>query len=84
MMDERLYWIGLNLARGIGPVRLQALLDHFGDLRQAWEANRTDLLSAGLQSKTIDHILELRSGFDLEDYYQKIARPGNQSSHLVG
>jgi DNA processing protein len=76
MMDEKLYWIGLNLARGIGPVRLQALLDHFGDLRQAWEANRSDLLSAGLQSKTVDHILELRSGFDLNEYYQKMISQG--------
>lgn len=76
MMDEKLYWIGLNLARGIGPVRLQALLDHFGDLKDAWIANRSDLLEAGLNQKTVDHLLEIRSTVDLEAYYQKIISQG--------
>ena len=37
-MDSLRYWLGFNLVRGIGPVRLQMLLDVFGDVRSAWEA----------------------------------------------
>jgi DNA processing protein len=76
MTDEKLYWIGLNLVKGIGPVRLQALLDHFGGLRAAWDANRMDLIQAGLNQKIADHLLEIRSTVDLEDYYQKIINQG--------
>jgi hypothetical protein len=30
-MDKR-YWVGFNLIKGIGAVRLKALIDNFGDL----------------------------------------------------
>jgi DNA processing protein len=76
MTDEKLYWIGLNLARGIGPVRLQALLDHFGDLQQAWQANRGDLLQAGLNQKTVDNLLDIRSSMDIQAYYDRICAQG--------
>ncbi len=36
-MDKR-FWVGFNLVKGIGAVRLQALQSHFGDLEIAWQA----------------------------------------------
>lgn len=37
-VDERLCLLGLRLVPGIGPRRLQALLDHFGSAAAAWQA----------------------------------------------
>lgn len=76
MTDERLYWIGLNLVKGIGPVRLQALLDHFGDLEAAWQANRVDLLQAGLSQKMADSLHDIRSTIDLQAYYERFSQQG--------
>lgn len=76
MTDKRLFWIGLNLVKGIGPVRLQALMDYFTDLEDAWKANRTDLLQAGLNQKTVDSLLEVRTHVDLEAYYQQMIQQG--------
>lgn len=77
-MENRLYWIGFNLVKGIGPVRLQALLDHFGSIQSAWYAHRTDLQAAGLNHKTIENLIEVRKNQDLAAYYEKISSEGIQ------
>ena len=38
MPDDKKYWIGFNLVRGIGAVRFQQILSFFGDLSIAWQA----------------------------------------------
>ena len=35
-MDERLCLLGMRLVPGIGPKRIQTLLDHYGSARAAW------------------------------------------------
>ena len=47
MPDVR-YWIGFNRVIGIGPAKVRALIDHFGDLDTAWQAEPYDLKEAGL------------------------------------
>jgi DNA processing protein len=37
-MDPKVYWVAFNLVKGIGAVRLRALLDYFGSLEVAWQA----------------------------------------------
>lgn len=73
-MDERLYWVGFNLVKGIGAVRFQALLDHFGDAKTAWEASPADLTAAGLGAKVIDRFVDVRSSLDLEKYWDQIQK----------
>ena len=73
-MDERLYWIGLNLVKGIGAVRFQSLLYRFGDAKTAWYASPAELAEAGLGTKVLNRFLELRSSLDLEDYWEKISK----------
>lgn len=77
-MDNKLYWIGFNLVKGIGPVRLQALLDHFGSIQSAWNAHVADLQAAGLNQKTIESFLQVRNNQDLAAYYEKISSEGIQ------
>jgi len=37
-MDDRKYWIGFNLIKGIGAVRMRGLVAYFGGLESAWSA----------------------------------------------
>jgi len=65
-MDDLRYWLGFNLVRGIGPVRLRMLLDAFGDLETAWTASAEDLRAAKLNRRVLDNLLHTRSTFDDE------------------
>lgn len=74
MADDRTkYWVGFNLVKGIGPVRLKGLIDHFGDIEAAWNAGYADLERSGLGSREINAFQKIRSSDLLErtwDYIQ--------------
>lgn len=70
-MDKR-YWVGFNLVKGIGAVRLRALQDHFGDLAMAWQAPMETLNAAGLSPKLAERLIQVRSSVDLERYMTKL------------
>ncbi len=67
------YWIGINLVKGIGAVRLRALLDHFGDAKSAWEGTPADLRAAGLSKNLVERFLKARSDVDLDALWDEIA-----------
>jgi DNA processing protein len=75
-MDDKRYWVGFNLVRGIGAVRLQALIEHFGDAAAAWNGDSTELRAAGLSIKVIERFLELRQNVDLDKMWDRIAAQG--------
>ena len=75
-MDDKRYWVGFNLVRGIGAVRLQALIDHFGDAASAWKGTPEDLRAAGLGTKVIGRLIELRKDVDLDKLWDKINAQG--------
>jgi len=75
-MQDKRYWIGFTLVKGIGAVRLQALLRHFGDLEAAWKASPADLAQVGLGAKLTERILQARSGVDLERVMDGIEKQG--------
>ena len=75
MIDKR-YWIGFNLIKGIGAVRMQARIQHFGDLEAAWNAAPVELARAGLGGKVIERILQARQNVDLEKLWKKIEAQG--------
>ena len=79
-MDERLFWIGLNQVKGIGPVRFRALLDHFESAQHAWEAPEVELLAAGLSQKIVDTLLQVRASVDLKALWSQIE---SQDTHLI-
>ena len=72
MPDEKKYWIGFNLVRGIGSVRFQQIRAHFGDLSMAWEAPAETFRAAGLPEKTVNNLLRLREETDLDRLYESI------------
>jgi DNA processing protein len=71
-MDKR-YWVGFNLVKGIGAVRLQALRDHFGDLSVAWQAPLDALRAAGLGPKIAERVVQIRASLNLDKYLARLA-----------
>jgi DNA processing protein len=70
---SRKYWLGFNLVRGIGPMKVRALLDHFGDLQAAWQANEAALRQAGLDRRALSSLLKARAQLDLDAEMEKVA-----------
>jgi DNA processing protein len=77
MSDLKKYWVGFNLVKGIGSARTRALLDHFDSLEQAWNADRSQLLEAGLGEKTADNLIQVRRQVDLERIWDGILQKGS-------
>ncbi|MGA2502472.1 MAG: DNA-processing protein DprA [Anaerolineales bacterium] len=75
-MNEKRFWVGFNLVKGIGAVRLQGLLDHFGDLALAWQAPADALQAAGLSTKLAERVIQVRSDVDLENLIEQINKQG--------
>lgn len=75
-MDSLRYWLGFNLVRGIGPVRLRALLELFGDVKTAWEAPEADLCLVGLDQRSLRNLLQARRQVDLEQLEKKVLAAG--------
>ncbi|MEW6287496.1 MAG: DNA-processing protein DprA [Chloroflexota bacterium] len=75
-MDEKKYWVGFNLIKGVGAVRLQGLVAYFGDLESAWAASPAELAAAGLGSKLIERVVQARTNVDLDKVWERIEKQG--------
>jgi DNA processing protein len=76
MDDDLRYWLGFNLVRGIGPVRLRILIDHFGDVKSAWTASEASLQALNLNSRALTNFLRVRHQEDLDRILRRIERLG--------
>jgi DNA processing protein len=72
------YWVGFNLVKGIGAVRLQKLLDVFGDAQKAWDASPAQLRSAGLGQSLVDSLVKVRARTDLDRVWSELEAGGVQ------
>lgn len=72
MFDEKIYWIGFNLVRGIGSVRFQQIQNYFGDLSIAWDASPETFKEVGLPGRALNNFLKLRKQIDLDQLYESI------------
>jgi DNA processing protein len=77
-MDPKAYWVGFNLVKGIGAVRLRALLDFYGSLEIAWKAPLDGLRAAGLPPKALENFLRIRKDCSLEMIWENIHKRGIQ------
>jgi DNA processing protein len=77
-MDEKCYWVGFNLVREVGSVRLASLIAYFGDAEAAWNGKPEELRKAGLGTKTVNRLVELRQSVDLEALWARITAQGVQ------
>lgn len=76
MDDEKRYWVGFNLVKGIGAVRMRTLLDAFGDAKSAWLANPAELQEAGLSLKILDTLLKIRASVSLDQLWERFQVQG--------
>jgi len=72
-VEEKAYWVGWNLVKGIGSVRFKQLLDFFGSAELAWNAPGSALLSAGIPPKVIERHRQLKNQVDLDRIMEKIS-----------
>ncbi|MEA5079703.1 MAG: DNA-processing protein DprA [Anaerolineaceae bacterium] len=77
-MEEKAYWVGFNLVRGVGAVRVRNLLDHFGKLEIAWDAPAGALISAGLPARVVENFLVVRKQVNLDVVMKRVADSGVQ------
>ena len=77
-MDNKRYWIGFTLVKGIGAVRFQRLLERFGDAESAWMGAPAELAQAGLSLKLIERLVEVREKVDLTGIWDQIQSKGIQ------
>jgi DNA processing protein len=75
-MSDTKFRVAFTLVRGIGAVRLQALLDYFDDAETAWNASAFELVSAGLSAKLAARVLETRASLDVDQYFAGIESQG--------
>ena len=75
-MDDKKYWVGFNLIKGIGAVRMQGLVAYFGDMETAWNSSPADLAEAGLGAKVIERVLLARQSVSLDKVWEKIESQG--------
>ncbi|RPI96490.1 MAG: DNA-processing protein DprA, partial [Chloroflexi bacterium] len=75
-METRKYWLGFNVIKGVGPVRLRALRQFFGNLETAWHASESDLLAAGLDRRTLANLRQARQVVDLDRLSQDVEALG--------
>ena len=77
-MNDKRFWIGFTLVKGIGAVRFQRLLDRFGDAEAAWGAKPVELAEAGLSVKLIERLVAIREKVDLARLWENTQSKGIQ------
>ncbi len=71
-MDEKGYWVGFNLVKGIGARRMQSLLAYFGSAEAAWKAELEFLQSAGLSPRLVNACVQMRGSDSLKWTWDRI------------
>src|SRR5215510_1633513 len=75
-MNQKKFWVGFNLIKGIGAVRMHALIAYFGDLEAAWQAPPSELAQAGLGLRLIERVVQARGGVSLDRVWENIEKQG--------
>ena len=74
-MNESIkYWVGFSCIPGIGRVRFEQLVNHFGDLADAWAASAGELKKAGLDNAAVKAITQGRPNVSPEKEMEKLER----------
>ena len=69
------FWMGFHRVPFIGPVRIERLLYHFGDLGRAWGASAAELRGV-LDERSVESLLKTRAALSLDDEMARIERAG--------
>jgi DNA processing protein len=65
MSQERTYWLAWSQVSGVGPILIDRLQQHFGNLAAAWTADSSDLLTIdGIGAQSLVKISAARAKID--------------------
>lgn len=73
-MNEK-YWVAFSSDEEQNSVFIRTLYEHFGDIKKAYEASRSELNKiSGLSSKHIAHFMEMRDKIDIDRTYDEVIK----------
>lgn len=72
MDGEEKYFVAFSLVPGIGPARLKLLIDYFGSVRAAWEAEAGILSQVGLPKNALTEFLTVRNKLNIDEYIENL------------
>lgn len=70
-MSERNYYLGFSNFSGVGPIKFEKLIKHFGSAKSAWNGPSLDLKQI-LGEKLTEKFESFRKEFDVELYLKKL------------
>jgi DNA processing protein len=74
IVDKNLrYWIGFSKVPGIGSARLRTLLNYYGQIEAAWQANAGELRAIGLDRRSVENLVRMRDELDLAAELDQLA-----------
>lgn len=76
IMNQDRYLLSLHTVNGLGSVRLKILIDHFHDLKLAWQASPVELLKIGIPKDVVENLIETRKTLDPQKYLEEINELG--------
>jgi DNA processing protein len=77
-MNHTRYYLGFNLVNGIGPARLDRLIEFCGSVEAAWRADTAEMMAAGLDAKTAAALLKAQRTIDLDAELERVEHAGMQ------
>ncbi len=76
MTDNLGFWVGFSKVAGIGPTRLRLLLDYYGHIEAAWQANPGELRAIGLDRRSVENLVKVKSSINLDAELEKLDELG--------
>jgi DNA processing protein len=77
-MNNTRYYLGFNIVNGIGPARLDRLIERCGSIEAAWRAGLPDMIAAGLDAKICTALIQAQRTLDLDAELERAGRAGIQ------
>lgn len=73
-MSELKYWLGFSLVKGVGPSKIQSLLDYFGHLSRAWQATEFELQKLGFDKRAIRNLKAAQKSLNLDEALERVQK----------
>lgn len=73
-IEDKIYLNAFNLIPGFGPAKFKKIISRFKTIKDAWRANRKELILAGIENDTADFIVRSRNLINPEKEWQKLEK----------
>lgn len=75
-MSNTRFYLGFNLVNGIGPARLDRLIECCGSIEGAWRASAGEIMATGLDARSAEALLKAQRTIDLDAELERAERAG--------